>query len=195
MLFRSSVQTKKLETQGMGDTGASVCLGGPPTLRSLGITEDHLTKCSMTLYGADNTDINLLGIVPVMITDRVSRRQTKQFLYICQKSPRNILLSLDACIELGYVDSNFPSSSQREAEQSEMSVVDTSVNRAGKKQECDCQCPARALAPDVPTKIPFEPSEANLDKLEKWILDYYAASAFNQCECQPLPSKIGRAHV
>ena len=145
----------------MGDTGASVCLGGPPTLRSLGITEDHLTKCSMTLYGADNTDINLLGIVPVTITDRISRRQTKQFLYICQKPPRNILLSLEACIDLGYVDSNFPSS-QREAEQSEMSV-DTSVNRAGKKQECDCQCPARALAPDVPTKIPFEPSEANLE--------------------------------
>ena len=110
-----NIQTMSFDTFCMTDTGASVCIGGPNTLQSLGITEDHLTKCEMTIYGADDSDIQLLGVVPVWITDRSSGRQTRQFLYICKKSPRNILLSLEACIDLGYVDSNFPSAQEEEA--------------------------------------------------------------------------------
>ena len=188
-----NVRTKPLETQGMGDTGASVCLGGPSQLRSLGITESHLTKCDMVLYGADSSDIGLIGVIPVVITDRASGRQTRQFLYICKKSPRNMLLSLEACIDLGYVSPSFPSAQERQEQAvashndndqsvNRADIIDQSVNRAGKKPDCDCNCPVRSTAPDVPTQLPFEATEENLDKLEQWIVEYYSASAFNQGE-------------
>ena len=35
--------------------------------------------------------------------------------------------------------------------------------------------------------MPFPPSEVNREKLESWIREKYASSAFNQCSHQPLP--------
>ena len=60
-----------------------------------------------------------------------------------------------------------------------------------KKKDCDCNCPVRGIAPDPPTKIPFEPTNENVPRLEAWIREKYAASAFNCCECQPLPKMHG----
>ena len=56
-----NVKTKVIEDRGMADTGASVCLSGPKTMRALGLTEANLMKCDLRLYGADNSDIELLG--------------------------------------------------------------------------------------------------------------------------------------
>ena len=39
--------------------------------------------------------------------------------------------------------------------------------------------------------IPMEPITANVPRLQQWILDFYASSAFNCCECQPLPTMHG----
>ena len=53
--------------------------------------------------------------------------------------------------------------------------------------EMKCVCPRRTVAPDVPTSLPFPATEQNREKIKQWILNYYSSSAFNQCECQPLP--------
>ena len=53
-----------------------------------------------------------------------------------------------------------------------------------------CSCPRRTTAPPPP-KLPFPPTEDNRKKLEDFILRYYASSALNQCEKQPLPLMDG----
>ena len=177
-----NVRTQETQDIGMGDTGASVCMGGKKTMRSLGLTEANLAKCDLRLYGADNSDIDLLGAVPVIITDSRTGQETRQILYICSKA--SLLLSLEACIDLGLVSPDFPSPQP-------VQFVSNAAARSGKKQDCDCKCPVRETAPDVPTELPMDPTPGNIPKLEQWIRDYYAASAFNCCECQPLPDMHG----
>ena len=59
------------------------------------------------------------------------------------------------------------------------------------REACDCTCPDRSMPPEVPPTIPFAPTEENVPKLEQWIREHYASSAFNVCECQPLPRMHG----
>ena len=174
-----NVKTDVIEDRGMADTGASVCLSGPKTMRAMGLTEANLMNCDLRLYGADNSDIELLGAVFVIITDTQTGRETKQVLYVCNKAA-SLILSLEACADLGLVSPDFPAT--------EPSIASI---RAGKKPDCDCKCPVRVMAPDVPSELPLEPTPENVPRLEQWIRDYYAASAFNCCECQPLPDMHG----
>ena len=50
-----------------------------------------------------------------------------------------------------------------------------------------CGCPVRQLPPEVPSSLPFEPTEENIVKMEEWIFKQYLSSSFNVCEQQPLP--------
>ena len=50
-----------------------------------------------------------------------------------------------------------------------------------------CTCPDRTLPPPCPTELPYPPTVENITKLEDWIKERYAGSAFNQCSHQPLP--------
>ena len=72
-----NVKTQVTEDRGMADTGASVCLTGPRPMRAMGLTEENLMKCDLRLYGADNSDIELVGAVFVIITDTQTGRETK----------------------------------------------------------------------------------------------------------------------
>ena len=178
-----NVKTQVTEDRGMADTGASVCLTGPKPMRAMGLTEENLMKCDLRLYGADNSDIELVGAVFVIITDTQTGRETKQLLYICNKAA-SLLLSLEACADLGLVNPEFPATESAH-------YPSIAAARAGKKPDCDCKCPVRVTAPDVPLELPLEPTPENVPRLEQWIREYYDASAFNCCECQPLPDMHG----
>ena len=54
-----------------------------------------------------------------------------------------------------------------------------------------CSCPQRAPPPEMPTSLPFPGMEENRHRLERYLLDHYAATAFNVCEHQPLPMMSG----
>ena len=43
----------------------------------------------------------------------------------------------------------------------------------------------------MPTSLPFPGTEENRHRLERYLLDHYAASSFNVCEHQPLPMMSG----
>ena len=169
--------------QHLADTGASICLGSRTYLRALGLTVQDLTPCDMTVSGANSSNMVVLGAILVEFRGPTNLK-SKQIVYICE-GVVGALLSLEACIDLGLVEENFPSSLSQTCH-----VCSTAVKQ-GKDEKCDCQCPVRERAPDIPTKLPMEPTVENIPRLEKWILDYYAASAFNCCECQPLPAMHG----
>ena len=101
------VRTHEILDSGMADSGASVCMGGPNLPRSLGLSEANLAQSDLRLYGADDTVINLIGCVPVIITDSKSKTETRQLVYI-NSDASTLLLSLEACQDLGYVSDSFP---------------------------------------------------------------------------------------
>ena len=45
-----------------------------------------------------------------------------------------------------------------------------------------CSCPQRAPPPEMLTSLPFPGTEENRHRLERYLLDHYAASSFNVCE-------------
>ena len=100
-------RTTTAEDKGLSDTGASVCLAGTRLMKALGLRVQDLARSDMKLHGADNTGIRLLGAVPVIIIDKKSGRLTRQLLYVCNKAA-SLLLSLEACVDLGMVSPNFP---------------------------------------------------------------------------------------
>ena len=59
------------------------------------------------------------------------------------------------------------------------------------KSDKPCQCPKRAPPPSTPPPMPCSPSEENLPLIKQFILDTFAASAFNTCSHQPLPLMTG----
>ena len=165
----------------LADTGASICLAGKQFMRSLGMNESHLTPCDMSVTGANSASIKVMGAMLVEFSSKQGNNTSKQVVYVCE-GVSGALLSLEACIDLGLVTNSFP----HVTVDSECNTVQT-----GKKSGCECSCPVRATAPDIPKTLPFKPVEDNIKKLDTWIKDYYAASAFNCCECQPLPRMHG----
>ena len=158
--------TRVSEGYHLADTGASICLGGKQFMRSLGMSEMDLTTCDMSVCGADNANINVLGAVLVEFAAKNTPLRSKQIVYICD-GVAGALLSLEACVDLGLVNENFP----QPTAQADCSAAqaDCSAAQAGKKENCDCKCQVRSTAPDVPATIPFEPNAANVPKLEALI--------------------------
>ena len=176
-----SKQIKVSSGQHLADTGASICLGGKSYLRSLGLSIEDLTPCDMTVCGANNSSIKVLGALLIEFSrgPGYNEPRTKQIVYICE-GVVGALLSLEACMDLKLVNESFPQSCNSAA-----------ASSVGKKPNCDCKCPVRQMAPDPPTVLPMKANKQNVMELQKWILDFYSSSAFNCCECQPLPSMHG----
>ena len=120
----------------------------------------------------------------VEFNSKNSQHISKQVVYVCE-GVAGALLSLEACIDLGLVSEKFPHTPVTQECNSSIAA------KSGKKVGCDCKCPVRATAPEVPEKLPFKPEPENVPQLESWIKDRYAASAFNCCECQALPKMHG----
>ena len=175
--------TRAVTEKFLADTGASVCLAGVGYMSAIGVRQEDLVRCDMSVRGAGSKRITVLGALLVQLSRADSEKCSKQIVYICEgvTSP---LLSLEACEDLGLVDSQFPSQPCSQVSVSQSQTV-------GKKSGCKCSCPVREEAPEAPTEIPFEPIPANVYKLEQWIRDRYSASALNVCECQPLPAMHG----
>ena len=182
---------QSVTTQGMADTGASVCMADNQVIKRMGLDTTHLTKCSMELTSADKSSIRILGAIPVVITDISSGLKSSQILYISNNAS-SLLLSLEACIDLHIVPDTFPAFSQNSGNSEAQQIGRNGTNsKSQKKHDCECNCPIRTEPPKVPDKIPFAPIEENVPALEKWLREKYAASAFNCCECQPLPKMHG----
>ena len=109
----------------------------------------------MALTNADESPIALVGAVLVLITDTSTDTFTRQILYISGNA-NGLLLSQEACIDLGYVSPEFP---RRRPDQ----VCST---KSGKKEDCDSECPVRSPAPDPPDKLPFRPVKENVPKFK-----------------------------
>ena len=86
---------------------------------------------------------------------------------------------------MGIISDNFPTIGEA-FQTSNVTNPESSITQS-------CQCPIRQIPPTPPTVLPFPATEENLDKLERYLLDFYKSSTFNTCEHQVLPMMSGPA--
>ena len=161
-------------TTAVADTGAKTCASGPALLKSIGIERKHLLPTSHRIKGITQSNLDIWGVL--LATISVGEAKTNQVIYICENAC-GLYLSESALHDLGSISSSFP---------------DSHVISSVTSSQETCSCPKRSLPPKRPEHIPFAPNEANVKKLEKWLLDHYGSSAFNVCEHQPLPEMSGK---
>ena len=185
----------------LADTGCQSCLAGPRLMRSLGLEKGDLIPVSLTMRSASGNQLPIIGAALTRIRLTQSGRETRQMVYI---SPivTKLYLSLLTCTDQGLIQDDFPQG------QSTASIQDKQAEGATKPslpaelptpsqpelkpaKARPCHCPDRAPPPQRPTTLPYPATEENREKLEKYLLEMYSASAFNICEHQTLPMMSG----
>ena len=191
---------RAVDVKSLPDTGAQLTVAGVKLIHSMGITKSELIPLANGVNAANNAGLGLLGGAFITFSGNNGfgeRKQTKQLVYIAN-DVNGVYLSRAACVELGLIGKDFPAvgshNNQNENqlglinyENKDFSNYPVVSNLNGDINSKSCDCPKRQLPPPVPTELPFPAIPENRGKLEKWILEKYAPSAFNQCEHQPLP--------
>ena len=85
----------------MADTGAAYCMGDQKFLKSVGLSIKDLPRTKARLVGATGITIELIGVIPMIIT--TDQSNTRQLVYIT-KEESDFLLSYHALRDLGIVN-------------------------------------------------------------------------------------------
>lgn len=174
----------------MADTGCQSCLAGFKVVKKLGLSTEDLIPVSLKMRAADNHDINILGATILRLSGRSStgeERSTRQIVYITNSTDR-LFLSREACVDLGIVAPHFPTIEESNETESVGDPMNAAVTTPPQQE---CHCPKRTKPPPTPTSLPYPTTEANREKFQQYLLDYYASSTFNTCEHQALPLMEG----
>ncbi|MEL6802297.1 MAG: reverse transcriptase domain-containing protein, partial [Bacteroidota bacterium] len=172
------------------DTGCQSCLAGSSFIERLGIPKSHLLQVNMRMSAANRSRIEILGAVIIRFATKLKSgliNETRQIVYITEDTDK-IYLSQEACIELGVISRNFPT-----IDMTEPASIDTDVAACDAKSNADnCDCPKRGLPPPKPEQLPFPVTcDDDVERLRKWLLNYYRSSSFNTCTHQTLPKMHG----
>ena len=189
------LQTPKVEL--LCDTGAQVDCLGRKKLKLLGLAEDQLRKPRVLLDCANKTEADVVGVffgeVSAMEGDwKVDR--VKVLFYVMKEG--GDMLSRHTCERLGIIDEKFPKPLHVGADEEHAEVQEVNGGVYQEYGDCDpdstlpCRCPRREFV-DPPDKLPYEPTAENREKIEVWIKDYFAGSAFNVCKRQTMPCTEG----
>ena len=190
---------KSITRMSMADSGAQMLVGGLDIIHSLGLTKKDLIPLAMEVNAANKQSMGLLGGVLLTITGKDSDgniRETRQLCYI-SNLVHTLFLSEQACTDLGIIEESFPrvGTFQPPGNPSPSG----SINSQHSTAQRPCSCPPRTAPPPPPTTLPMPAVPENRERLQKWIEDKYASSAFNQCCHQELPLITGlpplRLHV
>ena len=170
----------------LADTGAMLCSIQKSTVEQMGISEEDYLPTDMMMMGCSGKYVDMEGAIMAQIT--IGSHITHQIMYVAD-TPAGSVLSQEALMDLGIIPRNFPaqmpiSNNMNTVNANDVSnMVVTSVEK--------CECPSRKSCPPLPEKIPFEPTEENVEKLEGYIKKYHEESAMNTCTHQDLPAISG----
>ena len=181
----------------VADTGAMTMVAGEELVVGLGLTKHDLIPVTIDLSAANNSKINILGAIFIIVWGRGKRGEkisTRQLCYI-QQDGHKVYLSENACKNLGLITKNFPligDCLQADAIKTEVSESESVIHKCNQIPDSDkCTCPKREKPPPKPKTIPYPPTPENHEKIKSWILNRYRASTFNTCENQPLMRMSG----
>ena len=164
------------------DSGARTTVAHASLLEDLGLTRKDLFPVKQKLCGANSSELRVIGgmFLDLSIHSGNHKHSSKVLCYVQEDNPGKFYLSRTACEQLGLLPHNFPTPSSDSAE--------IAVNKI---KDPECSCPIRQKPPPMPTTLPYPAVEENREKIQEWLMDYYAASTFNTCEHQTLPLMSG----
>ena len=189
--FDLSTPPATLRLTAVADTGCQSCLIGSNLTRRLGIHDSQLIPVSMRMRAVNDNHISILGAVILRLSGKSTNGQThetREITYVSDKADK-LFISREACIKLGLISEAFPTVGETSAIPAAALTASASVSESALTTACDC--PRRQLPPPKPTQLPFPPTDANRERLQKWLLRFYQSSTFNVCEHQPLPMMEG----
>ena len=178
---------RPVEEPVVADSGCQSTAVPPSFAYSAGFKRRDFIPVKSNMNGAGGSHLGVVGAVVMEFASRDGLNNilsTRQLCYVCEKVSR-VYLSRQGCIDLGMLDSDFPSPKHRMNH--EAAVTD--------EDPCPCSCPARStIPPPLPTAVPADISVADDQApglLKQWLLDHYASTVFNTCEHQKLPMMTG----
>ena len=121
------------------------------------------------------------------------------FMSIFFVGHQRIILTGVLPIDLGIISATYPqpplSPPTSVDALSSMATSDSSLSSPAlysSKPLGPCGCLMWGPPPTAPTQIPFPPTPENREKLQEWLHNHFASSAFNVCEHQQLPQMTGQ---
>ena len=173
--------------EAMADTGCQISLTGTATLRTLGMRTEDLLPVKMQMSAANKAPISILGAIVARFTGidpQGNTAQTRQMVYVTEQADKTFL-SREACRALRLIPTSFPSIMETNQSSSNASDDEAASQEAQPEAssdsnttpegplELECSCPRRELPPQVPSQMPYAPTEANRKKLEEYLLQWY----------------------
>ena len=183
----------------LADTGCQSCLAGTNIVKKLGLSTRDLIPVQLRMHAANNHKIHILGAAILRFSDKNSKgeiKSTRQIVYVTDNTDK-LFLSREACTDLGIISQQFPTPHCNTVTADvEIPPARDSSNATGDTPDTPpqlphCQCPGRTKPPPIPTSLPYPATDANREKLQTYLLEYYGASTFNTCEHQTLPLMDG----
>ena len=149
----------------------------------MNVSKNFLLPTSHRIIGVTGKCLDIMGVI---ISEIKFNKVTNNVVYVCD-NVKGLFLSVKAQIELGLLPDGYPNVD---------CLSSISISTLENLNSCtllaECGCRLRTPPPERPGKLPFPSTTENVNKLEKWIVDRYSASAFNSCVHQPLPKMTGR---
>ena len=176
----------------VADSGAQMDILARYDLEKMGVSSTSLFPVRARANGASQgSTIDILGGIILKIKGAHSQsRSTLQLFYVASNVTRTYL-SLSTLKALGVVEQDFPKIPMANSTIAATGIkkcVNDGVVHQGQTQ---CSCPPRTLAPSSPARLPCPATPDNIPKLQQYLLERYASSAFNCCENQALPLMSG----
>ena len=174
-----------IEIPMIADSGCQSSIIPLRSALAMGIAKADIIPVQLNMRGAIEEDMGVEGgiIVEVATVDVMGTPKTaKQLMYVSTKIGRAFLCR-EALVALSVIPRNFPSVPA-------IQPADQVASTADLLEGLKCSCPKRSQEPaPIPTKLPagLTATSENIPALRNWLLEYYAATAFNTCEHQPLP--------
>ena len=181
----------------MADTGAQSCLWSLDGCFAAGFTESDLIPVSIDLEAANKSPISIAGALLLRLTGTspTGKNISCATMVYISKQARGFYLSLEAMMDLLIISRDFPSvgeaDNQQEVHAPKQEHTNAGITAPLSHADEVCSCPKRTGAPVMPTELPFKCIPENNEKMEQWLLEYFAASTFNTCPHCPLPQMDG----
>ena len=156
----------------------------------------------MSLSAANKSPIRITGAFFARIqgtSQNGSQIETKSMVYV-SADVKGFYLSEDTMYGLGMLARDFPrpgcalssSSISQATELPDSNVQSVSGEpHHSSLNNHTCACPQRQPVPDRPSKLPFDCTPENNEKMKQWCMEEFGSSTFNVCPHQPLPCMAG----
>ena len=141
------------------DTGAMVTCAGPAMLHKLNMAQGALIPTSQSIVAANNKTLHIMGAV--MLEIRTEKEGNKGFSPTGVNGIRHMEEDRD----------------DKDGRNEDVTYDAQKVAELCGAELAEWGCQVRSKPPLLPETMPFE--EREVDKLQQWLLDRYAASAFN----------------